>query len=367
MPWVVGGAVLGGALLSSNASRRAAGQQAGASREAIALQREMYEQQRGDLAPYRQVGYDALDALRTMVGLPVGQAPAVQQQPQVPASPDVGTGQGAPPGVGDGGMPGSFGAGSSYNFVGGAPLWGSSTTYGTRLPRPVATPFDTNFLGGMGGRQFGGPMSLNQTYMTGEDGGEIVMNGQGNIQDIVGLGGPEVYTADMPGTVIPSMNTQEDILSGGNPDAMAAATGTPATVPPVTQTPAGQPEPEPFNWQTSPGYEFRLQQALEAQEASAGARGGLFSGAAIQGREALAQGIASDEYTNVYNRLAAIAGIGQTGVSQGVQAGSIAANQMGAGLQNIGAAQAAGTMGSAGAWGNALGQFGFLYGTGAFG
>ena len=79
-----------------------------------------------------------------------------------------------------------------------------------------------------------------------------------------------------------------------------------------------------------PGYAFRLSEGQKALERSAAARGGLLSGGTLKGTERFAQDLASQEYSNAYqraldvynastqrestgyNRLASLAGIGQT-------------------------------------------------------
>jgi hypothetical protein len=55
-----------------------------------------------------------------------------------------------------------------------------------------------------------------------------------------------------------------------------------------------------------------------------------------------ASGAASNEFGNFYNRLANLAGLGQTGVSTSANAGANAANQIGGHLQAGGAARANG-------------------------
>jgi hypothetical protein len=51
-----------------------------------------------------------------------------------------------------------------------------------------------------------------------------------------------------------------------------------------------------------PGYQFRLEQGRKALEASAANRGGLLSGGTLTGLEKFAQGLASQEYGNAYDR-----------------------------------------------------------------
>lgn len=65
MSWVTASLIMGGSsiasgLIGSRASKKAAEQQAAAIREAAAIQERMYQQQRADLAPYRDIGYQSL-------------------------------------------------------------------------------------------------------------------------------------------------------------------------------------------------------------------------------------------------------------------------------------------------------------------
>jgi hypothetical protein len=55
-------------------------------------------------------------------------------------------------------------------------------------------------------------------------------------------------------------------------------------------------------FQQDPGYGFRLKEGLRALESSAAARGGLLSGNQMRGVTRFGQGLASDEYTNAFNR-----------------------------------------------------------------
>lgn len=61
---------------------------------------------------------------------------------------------------------------------------------------------------------------------------------------------------------------------------------------------------------TEPGYGFRLGEGLKALERTQAARGNLLSGGAIKAGQRYAQDVASQEYSNAYNRLAQMAGIG---------------------------------------------------------
>ena len=85
-------------------------------------------------------------------------------------------------------------------------------------------------------------------------------------------------------------------------------------------------------FQADPGYSFRMDEGMKALERSAAARGGLLSGSAMKGIQRFGQGMASDEYSNAFNRyqiernarlnpLQSLAGAGQTSASQIGQAG----------------------------------------------
>lgn len=123
------------------------------------------------------------------------------------------------------------------------------------------------------------------------------------------------------------------------------------------------------DFQTDPGYQFRMQQGQQALERSAAARGGLQSGGTMKAITDYGQNFASNEYQNAYsrftndqsnrfNRLSSIAGLGQTANAQNGAAGQNYANN--AGANAMGAANASGAAGIAGAnaWGGALSSLG---------
>lgn len=79
-------------------------------------------------------------------------------------------------------------------------------------------------------------------------------------------------------------------------------------------------------WQRDPGYEWRMSEGIKARDRSASAKGSLLSGAQRKSLDAWGQGLASEEYGNYFNRLAAMAGAGQQAVGQ---SGSVAASTLG--------------------------------------
>ena len=98
-----------------------------------------------------------------------------------------------------------------------------------------------------------------------------------------------------------------------------------------------------------PSYQFRLGEGMKALDRQAAARGGLISGGALKAAQRYGQDFASTEFGNAYNRLAGLAGIGQTATntmgSNAGQFGVNAGNNMMAGAN----ARASGYVGGANA------------------
>lgn len=119
---------------------------------------------------------------------------------------------------------------------------------------------------------------------------------------------------------------------------------------------------KPFKFEADPGYAFRQSEGMKGLTNSAAARGGLLSGAALKAASQYNQNFASNEFgnaygryqadqtgkfnrdqtnqTNTYNRLASIAGVGQTAANQSASAASALGSSVGNGMmqtgQNIG-------------------------------
>lgn len=141
--------------------------------------------------------------------------------------------------------------------------------------------------------------------------------------------------------------------------------------------------------EATPGYQFTLGQGLQALDRGAAARGNLLTGGTMQAEQQYGQGLASQTYqqtfnntltqyqqaynqfqqgqANTYNRLAGLAGTGQTAAQTLGQQGQSAANtnaninltsgqQQGNALQNAAAATASGYVGAGNAWSGALGN-----------
>lgn len=152
--------------------------------------------------------------------------------------------------------------------------------------------------------------------------------------------------------------------------------------------------PETYNWMPeyqnftnkslneylAPGYDWRLKQGQGQVNAAANLGGGTMSGNTLKGLQDYTQNFASNEYgnalkqymdqyalglnshiaqsnqsfnqqqtgqTNIYNRLASLAGLGQTSLGQTTNAGVVSSGQIGSNMVNAGSAQAAGQVGVA--------------------
>jgi len=127
-----------------------------------------------------------------------------------------------------------------------------------------------------------------------------------------------------------------------------------------------------LNANLAPNYAFQLGQGQGATRNLANASGGLIGGNALQGMQDYTQNFAGNAYqnafanfqgqrSNIYNTLAGIAGIGQTGQTATNQLatnyGTNAANL----TTGAAAAQAAGTVGAANAYSGGLQNAGNMY------
>lgn len=111
-----------------------------------------------------------------------------------------------------------------------------------------------------------------------------------------------------------------------------------------------------YNFQTDPGYKFRFSEGMRALDRGSAAAGGLLSGGYARRATRYGQDYASNEYTNVYNRIANIAGIGQVANQQNAGAALATSGQVGGALSNAGAARASGYTAGGNAWGTAINE-----------
>ena len=121
-------------------------------------------------------------------------------------------------------------------------------------------------------------------------------------------------------------------------------------------------------YQQSPGYQFQLNQGLDAAKSAAAMHGGTMSGATMQSLNNYGQGVANQDYQTYLNRLQGIGAQGQQ--AAGMQSG--AAQQYGqnglAAMGSMGDARAAGTVGGynalMGGINSGIQSYGYMQGAG---
>lgn len=121
-------------------------------------------------------------------------------------------------------------------------------------------------------------------------------------------------------------------------------------------------------FQQDPGYAFRMREGLKALDRSAAARGGLLSGNQLRGVTQFGQDLASQEYTNAFNRyqaeraarlnpLQSLAGMGQTNAATMANQAGQYGNTMAQNAAQMGNIRASSYMGGANALTGGIGQY----------
>jgi hypothetical protein len=129
-----------------------------------------------------------------------------------------------------------------------------------------------------------------------------------------------------------------------------AATANPAA---PTKTPQQLQQDAFAKLRNTPGYQFGLDEGNKSVQASAAARGGLNSGATLKALMKFGNNYADQQgYTPYMNKLASLAGIGQTATNQIGAAGQSTAQIMGQNTMNAGNARAQGIYAKGQAWGD---------------
>lgn len=100
---------------------------------------------------------------------------------------------------------------------------------------------------------------------------------------------------------------------------------------------------------TSPDYNFRVNEGINALQNSAAAKGGLLSGNAMRGITAFGQNLGASEFQNYWNRNFETAKLGQNSAAGTGALGVQSAGQVGNAYNGLGAAQASGAVGAANA------------------
>lgn len=118
---------------------------------------------------------------------------------------------------------------------------------------------------------------------------------------------------------------------------------------------------------SDPGYQFGLTQGQQALDRKFAAGGGRISGAALKSAARYGTDYASTGYNAAYqrrqdrlNRLAALAGVGQTATSGSAAAGANSANAISTLYANQGDANGAARLAQGNIWGNSVNQLSAL-------
>jgi hypothetical protein len=309
------GSIAGG-LFASDAADSAADAQVQASREATKAQREMFDKQVELQQPWRDAGGASLNRLMHELGLsrtPVyrqgGGAPRTEAQIREQLRSQFMTGGAAPAG---GGQPG-----------GGIPADGSWTM--DRILQAKGLP----------------PQQAAQQMFLGVD-----ANGDAKLMP---MGGGTFDSAGFEAAVARELERERALQSaeGANDYGGSEYGG-------LLRDFSAQ------DLYDDPSYQFRMDEGLKARTRAYAGRGSFLSGAALKGIERYGQDYASTEYgkafdrdnvnkTNKFNRLASIAGIGQTAANQTGAAAANFGSQSGSNIIGAGNATAAGRVGSANA------------------
>lgn len=110
-------------------------------------------------------------------------------------------------------------------------------------------------------------------------------------------------------------------------------------------------DPSTFDFESDPGYQFRLREGLRGLDNSAASRGMLLSGAQARATQRYASDLASQEYGNAFNRwlaqqqnqynmLAGLSNAGQSAAQQNIAAANQLGGQVGQAYTNQGNALA---------------------------
>ena len=407
---IIGGvATLAGGAMAAKGARDAAKTAAAGDERSIEFQRESRDLARGDQAPYREAGYEALDAMKSLTGLGGPQGGSTQSQNPFRGIGAAGTAVGRA--INETVRRQNQYRGSSYARALGGPTAGGNiyninemgpeNVYAggalTRNPNPMTIDGQTGYVepnvqgratGGFtneydyGGstlypqpdgtvRPGAGPNRIAGPPKSYAGGVGQIPNGfqteqfippnggsggwSGNIQSTnLGFGG---YNGDLSGD--PQVN--QGGMLGTNAVANGTATVNPNTAGSTNINPqTGYPNENPggveggYQFQTDPGYQFRFGEGMRALDRTAAKNGGLLSGGYARKAMRYGQGFASNEFSNVYNRISNIAGLGQVANNQSGQYAMNAGANMANAAGNAGYANASGYAAQGDIWGNAL-------------
>lgn len=370
---IMAGATILGTKMQANAAANASQDQIGANTNALNTQIGQYNQMEQMLSPYREAGYNALNALLSMDRLPQDKTPYTPFKPlaltQSPSAAAKAAG----------------GRGAADKLLDPGNLLGNNAADTLADPGGL---FGGLAKGGMAqGGRFGGAYIVGEPDpITGEARPEILHMAPGSIGYVQPnprtpgarlphrmLGGPvqgEPSEPTIPGGLVHGLGL--NALNGGAHGTPGAASGSGqngvplpheggTSVPaPATKAPAAA-APKPYNFRTDPGYKFAYNEGLRALDDNNAANGLLHSTAETRMATRYGQGMADQEYNDIYNRILAISGLGSGANSSGLQYSLGAGNGIANTFGNIGNAGASGEINTGNAYANGLNSLGGLY------
>jgi len=269
--WLIGGSILGSALIGGVASNSAAGTQADAANNATNAQLSMFNTTQNNLAPYMTAGTNALTILQNDLGLLPTSTTTVNPN-ATPISPWV-TSSGYGP------TSGSFVPNTSATYSG-DPTTAITQMYQNLLGRP---PDPSGLAYWVQQANSGVPLS------------KIAANISGS---------PEGTT---DASKIASWNAANTTTTTTPPTGITAA-NSPLSLPTYGSTINGIAGPQSYGaaqYQQSPGYQWQLSQGLGAISNAASAQGGIQSGNTLKALQTYGQGLANQDFQQAYNNYAA--------------------------------------------------------------
>lgn len=342
--WVAGATVavgIGGAVIGSNASKKAANAAARSSDAAVAEGARQFDLVRSDTAHARSTGDQALSALDSIYGY------------QSPSEPDYMAGATQ---FQAGTIPTSI-PGGKFN-IGGNLLKGNS--FFSKIHDPFASRHGDENRNLKAFAAESGVMQLSNGMLALPDG---TMFPPERLQEVAGTWYGAIHAPDgNQGDWQQRYSTllgQFQKAPGANVGQTTGQTsdGVPQGVTNGPQAPSpALTDPNSPNYGAffkSPDYQFRKTQGMEGIGNSFSASGGAKSGNALKALADFNSNLAAGEFGNYFNRQAALAGIGQTATNTSANAGIATGQIVGNALQNAGNARASGIAGSANAWGGA--------------
>lgn len=287
-------AILGSAVIGAGASylsnKSAANKASDAARYAAdqnaAVNREIYQQTRSDLAPYNSAGQLGLTALLQELGV----TQAAPQQSQTPA-PQAGTA--AKP---DGGFAGTSPLAPTATAVPATPT-PDFNAYVQSDPAIMAE-FNRNMASGKG-REYLSSLGISTPEDFGRWHYDTYGRNEGRTLPMTQPAAPATPTGQGPATPQgPSpARPGTDLMTADRPEAGPAPVYTRADD-------LSAPDMASFfsNFEADPGYQFRLTEGLNAVNAASAARGKLRSGDAAMALQARGEGLAAQGYGDWWNR-----------------------------------------------------------------